>query len=210
LKDPIQTFTTWLPLVLGAFLAVAAARAYGVAWGPVLHWGGELLLVVGILLAAKGISDVRREWTSLPGITGKLRSCWNWTLKQVPLIVRVLHLRPFTKQMTVSVNIAAKVLPSRLDWEDWGAPPSSASQEERLAWLEKRLLSAEEKISGLDSLLYQESVLLRSASWEERVARERAIKDVREGLADLAGGGLRLQAWGVVCLLVGTALTAIW
>jgi hypothetical protein len=29
-------------------------------------------------------------------------------------------------------------------------------------------------------------------------------------LADLAGGGLRLQAWGVACLLAGSIMTAIW
>ena len=29
-------------------------------------------------------------------------------------------------------------------------------------------------------------------------------------MADLAGGGLRLQAWGVACLLAGTIITAIW
>ncbi len=33
---------------------------------------------------------------------------------------------------------------------------------------------------------------------------------IRERMADLAGGGLRLQAWGVACLLAGTVITAIW
>ena len=31
-----------------------------------------------------------------------------------------------------------------------------------------------------------------------------------ERMADLAGGGLKLQAWGVACLLAGTVITAIW
>ena len=37
-----------------------------------LHWSGETLLVTGILMAAKGISDVRRARTKLPG--------WSWPL----------------------------------------------------------------------------------------------------------------------------------
>lgn len=33
---------------------------------------------------------------------------------------------------------------------------------------------------------------------------------IHERMANLAGGGLRLQAWGVACLLAGTIMTAIW
>jgi len=33
---------------------------------------------------------------------------------------------------------------------------------------------------------------------------------IRDRMADLAGGGLRLQVWGVVCLPLGTILTAFW
>ena len=33
---------------------------------------------------------------------------------------------------------------------------------------------------------------------------------IRDRMANLAGGGLKLQAWGVVCLLLGTILTAFW
>jgi hypothetical protein len=53
-----------------AFCAVVVPLAAGVAWARVLHWAGVTLLIIGILLAAKGISDVRREWTRRPGIWG--------------------------------------------------------------------------------------------------------------------------------------------
>jgi hypothetical protein len=33
---------------------------------------------------------------------------------------------------------------------------------------------------------------------------------IHADMADLVGGGLRLQVWGVVCLLLGTILTAFW
>ncbi len=33
---------------------------------------------------------------------------------------------------------------------------------------------------------------------------------MRREMADYIGGGLRLQAWGVTCLLAGTILTAFY
>lgn len=50
----------------------------------------------------------------------------------------------------------------------------------------------------------------RAATEEERTARMAEDQRIRDRMADLAGGGLKLQAWGVVCLLAGTVLTAIW
>jgi hypothetical protein len=37
-----------------------------------------------------------------------------------------------------------------------------------------------------------------------------AIAEVKKDVVDLAGGGLRLQARGVTCLLAGTVLTALY
>lgn len=201
----LQTFIISVPLVLGASLAAIAALAYGVTWKTVLHWSGESLLVIGILFAAKGIMDVRREWTALPGISGRMRGYWNRLLRRIPILARILP--PFTKRVTASVTIGFMAHRPTVGPSDWGTPPSNAGYEERLAWLEARMSSADERIKALDTRIDQE---IPTASYEERAARESDIKVVRESMADLAGGGLRLQAWGVVCLLVGTILTAIW
>jgi hypothetical protein len=48
------------------FCAAVIALVLGLGWKGLLHWTGELLLLGGISLAAKGISDVRREWTGAP------------------------------------------------------------------------------------------------------------------------------------------------
>jgi len=52
-------------------------------------------LGIGILLAAKVIADVRREWTGLPGIAGRMRGHWNRLLKHIPGLVRILQSAAF-------------------------------------------------------------------------------------------------------------------
>lgn len=208
--DPLQEFVTGMPLVLGAFLALAVARACGRTWDSVLHWSGEALLVIGVLLAAKGIADVRREWTALPGIAGKMRGHWNWLLKQISGLARILHLRPFTKKVSVTMRSAFLTHPSQLSPDSWGIPPSNATYDERLAWLETCMSSVGSRINTLDAWIAQEAMDRYAASYEERTAREAETVAIRERMANLAGGGLRLQTWGVVCLLAGTVLTAIW
>ena len=60
-------------LVLVALLAAVIALALGLTLKGLLHWTGELLLLVGIVLAAVDISDVRSEWTRLPDIWGRVQ-----------------------------------------------------------------------------------------------------------------------------------------
>ncbi len=55
-------------VVFFVFYAVVIALVLGLGWKGLLHWTGELLLIIGISLAAKGISDVRREWTGRPDV----------------------------------------------------------------------------------------------------------------------------------------------
>jgi hypothetical protein len=89
-------FICTIMLVLIVLSWVVIARASGLTWKGLLHWTGELLLLIGIGLAAMGISDVRREWTRRPGIRGSVKQksqairvraaarlwvAWNWIVK---------------------------------------------------------------------------------------------------------------------------------
>jgi hypothetical protein len=69
----VSTIVNTIVLIWIAIPAVVLALAAGLSWRHLLHWGGELLLIAGILLAAKGIRDVRRAWTTRPGLWGHLR-----------------------------------------------------------------------------------------------------------------------------------------
>jgi hypothetical protein len=194
--------------------------AVGVTWTRVLHWVGVTLLIIGILLAAKGISDVRREWTQLPGIWGHVRQLaqgastrtaaliwkgWNWVVRQTWLAK--LHLRPHERSVTARADVAmAKASISGTAAVTWGPPPVTGTTEERLAWLENHMADARQQLRTLHALHAQQV----AATDEERAVRVAEDQHIRERMADLAGGGLRLQAWGVVCLLAGTLMTAIW
>lgn len=106
-------------LSLLAVLALVLARAAELPWRGVLHWTGEVLLVVGILLAAKGISDVRREWTGLPGMRGRAAQAmrairlslasWAWErwnrFAEKNWLARRLGLRPRMREVTGSGDI---------------------------------------------------------------------------------------------------------
>jgi len=207
-------------LAFFAFCAIVVPLAAGVAWTRVLHWIGVALLIIGILLAAKGISDVRREWTQLPGIGGQIRQrtegtrvrtaalvrkSWNWVVRET--LLDKLGLRPRERSVTAIAGVAmAKASASGTAEVIWGPPPVAGTTEERLAWLENHMRDARQQLRTLHALHGQEV----AATEEERAVRVSEVQRIRESMADLAGGGLKLQAWGVVCLLAGTLMTAIW
>ena len=82
--------------------------------------------------------------------------------------------------------------------------------EERLDQLESQMREAGEQIGTLNARHEQGVRVRQVVTEEERAARMAEDQRIRERMADLAGGGLKLQAWGVACLLAGTIITAIW
>jgi hypothetical protein len=221
--DPfIGAIVLSLCVVASAVLSLAA----GMTWQRLLHWAGELLLVLGVLLAAKGIRDVRREWTRLPGITKSadlkleivsdravsfLWLSWNRRVQKWPRLAERLHLRIHkTHKHSNDVVVLSGSASVKVE-----APPprvriTGGDTDHRFAQLEKRMAELEDEVSLLDAWRTKEIEARRAETAQERA--ERAVEDerIRKEMADLAGGGLRLQAWGVVCLLVGTILTAFF
>ena len=219
-------FMTPIVLALIALVAAVLALAAGLTWKGLLHWAGELLLIIGIALAATGISDVRREWTQLPGIRGRLRQAartvkahaasfmwagWNRVV-QWAWLARRLHLRAHGKVVygSAALSSASTMTATATVEVGWGVPPANGATEERLAWLEDRMVRAGQQIRTLNTWHDQEVRDRQAATEDERAARMAEDQRIRERMADLAGGGLRLQTWGVACLLAGTLITAIW
>lgn len=182
---------------------------------------------MGIALAAMGISDVRSEWTQLPGIRGRVQqaarafriraasflwACWNRTLAKWPLAARMLRLRAHGKAVSAGVaTVGVKAMAATGTGKvTRGAPPADGTNEERLAWLEGHIAEMSAQIDTLHARHEQEVKDRQDATDQEQAARMVEDHRIRERLADLAGGGLRLQAWGVACLLAGTVMTAIW
>ena len=68
-------------------------------------------------------------------------------------------------------------------------------------------------LAQIDTLYARHEQTVRvwqAAAKEEQAARMAEDQRTRDSIANLAGGGLKLQAWGVACLLAGTVITAIW
>jgi hypothetical protein len=212
-------------LILPTMLTMAgstAARTQGVTGPGILHWAGELLLVLGVILAAKGISDVRREWTSRPGIWGRTREVarpriglararWYRFVGRSRLAQRLhLHLyrgKPVAGSGSVPMS---KMGMTGSGTVGIGSPLTGGTVEERLAWLENRITATWDQVTDL-SLSRQQEIKDREAAVEaECAARVAEDERIRGDIANYAGGGLRLQTWGVVCLLAGTVLTAFW
>jgi hypothetical protein len=218
-SDPfIGAAMVYLFVLAAAVLSLAA----GITWRGLLHWTGELLLILGILLAAKGISDVRREWTMRPGIWGYVENVrgraasmlwarWNRVVRWTWL-ARHLHLRAHGKVVSGQAVLSGEgtMTVSATAHVSFNAAPANATTEERLAWLETRIVEAGRQLGTLNTWHEQEVRDRQAATQEERAARMAEDQRIRDRMADLAGGGLRLQAWGVVCLLLGTILTAFW
>lgn len=160
-------FVGTIVLCLCALAFVVLSLAAGMTWERLLHWTGELLLVIGVLLAAKGISDVRREWTSRPGIWGRIReirahavaflwACWNWIVKWTWL-ARLLHLHPHGKVISGSADLGlGRMTVNATAQVSFDAAPANATVEERLTWLENRLVEAGRQIATLHAWHAQE------------------------------------------------------
>ncbi len=184
----------------------------------ILGWMGGAFQLLGVLLAAKGISDVRQQWTDLPGIwtrvnqvflrfsnniTGLFWKAWNRIAIHFQLPV---HQPP---RVEVSGHSESTIGGSGQGSVTRPAAPSSGTTDERLAWLEAQMGSTQEEIDSMGARLTAEAQARGAGDQEERLARSTAVENGRQALANLAGGGLRLQAWGVSLLLLGIILTTI-
>jgi hypothetical protein len=85
----------------------------------------------------------------------------------------------------------------------------SGARDERMRQ-EEQSRRARERSVGLDILVPPEPGDPELAIVVEVEPRQPAGGGMRGSIATLAGGGMRLQAWGVACLVVGTILTAVW
>jgi len=220
-------FMGTIGLALVMLPAAVIAVDLGLTWEGLLHWTGELLLIIGIALAAKGISDVRREWTQLPGAWGSARQealrirgraasflwlRWNRALERWPVLARRLRLRVHVTHVHLR-DVAVALDAANVSI---GAPPGRVlvsgdlTLEARLDQLEQLMADALAQLDALTASHKREIMDRHAGADRERAERTAEARAIRDRMATLAGGGRRLQAWGVACLLAGTIMTAIW
>lgn len=194
------------------FVTVIVALSAGMPWKRLLHWAGAVLLVAGIVLAARGISDVRREWTTRPGWVAVTRTrfwlAWNWFARSSAMRVLRVPQHQFAP-VQISATSAIRLNAQAVLTATW-VPPAGASYKARIEWLEERMTQASERFNEVEAAQRKETGDSAAGLQREQAARESAIAEVKKNVVDLAGGGLRLQAWSVACLIAGTILTAIY
>ncbi len=218
-------FMGTIVLCLFALAFAVTGLAAGMTWERLVHWTGGLLLISGVLLAAKGISDVRREWTGLPGITKSVmlryRSvsgpvvsflwlCWNRRLEGWPWLARLGLRIHQTHVHGDDVSVGLDTAQVRVEARPVRPVVTDGDTEQRLAQLEKRLAELEIELDAHSTLHRREIEDRQAETAQEKAERMAGDQGNRDRMADIAGGGLKLQAWAVVCLLLGTILTAFW
>lgn len=179
--DPFMAAIMSLLITL---LWVVLARAAGLGWKGVLHWTGELLLIIGILLAAMGISDVRREWTGRPGFWGSINQKahafgvraasflwvrWNRAVEKWPRLAKWLHLRiHLTHVHSRDAMVLAETAMAAAAVPSVRVSVSGNTVEERLDQLEMRVREANQQISFLNAWHTREVRDRQAATEEER------------------------------------------
>lgn len=126
--------------------------------GRLLHWTGELLLISGVLPAAKGISDVRREWTRLPvfeksvilrgrsardSVVSFLWLCWNRRLEAWPWLARLGLRIHHTHIHGEDVIVSAEAAQARAEARVGRVVITGGETDQRLAQLEKRGMTSQ-------------------------------------------------------------------
>ncbi len=85
----------------------------------------------------------------------------------------------------------------------------SGARDERMRQ-EEQFRRARERSVGLDILVPQEAAATEVAIEVDLDPQQPVGGGVRASIASVASGALRLQWWGVACLIAGTILTAVW
>lgn len=85
----------------------------------------------------------------------------------------------------------------------------SGARDERMR-LEDQIRRAQERPVVVEVLELPDAVVVAGTIPAEPRSGGTVGGGLRAGVATIASGGMRLQWWGVACLIVGTILTAAW
>ena len=186
-----------LALVIGSFLSTRCE-------GHIRTAGGALELL-GLLSVALGMSRLRQAFDMkamlaeiADDLAGSMRSCWKW------IRINVFRRPPPPQTLTVDSAMAG-----------WGALSVKLTStlapgqtvERWLEHLERLAVELQDTVGRLEDALQKEVEERTRAISREREAREIASVDLELRVKDVAVGGLRLEAVGLMWLLGGIALT---
>jgi hypothetical protein len=186
----------WLAIG-GLLVAFGLGAALGKTSQTSILYAGTLLQFFGLVLVAKGLSDVRREFDR-PSFFARLRS---W-LTQVATAFRA----PQTISLTASAAIAFAGAGSATLGR---ARNANATVEERVAVLEADLEALRTEHTKHVARFSSEVSRLGTDLKSELQARTSADTALRSKIEAFAVGGLHLEAVGLIWLSVGILASSV-
>jgi len=196
--------------VIGVFLSSGGlAIVASTTLSDFLRYWGLALQLAGFVTVAWGLVELRQRFSDLPGLVALLQRRLRHAGVRAAAFGRKIFRRP-RHQVVHAGDIASSV-----DFGDAtvtvtdGPLGADLPVEERLAWLDQRTRQLREDFNRLQREIGAEAHTRKLADAEESAARTSAIGDVDRRLADLAVGGLTMEAWGVAMFVIGTILGAL-
>lgn len=166
--------------------------------------GGSLQLL-GIVLVAKGIADLRRDFGLPSSLSEILAETREGARAAGHVLARLVGRRPTVTTVT-GVGASASLGISVKGRGTVRSGPG-ASLSERVSLIEQIVDSLENSVWRLEDTVAQQQESHGHLLEAERIARERADAEVASRVTDFAIGGVRLETIGLIWLTVGTLLS---
>ena len=166
------------------------------------RWLGLVLQLAGYATVARGIVNLRRQYSDRPGAIRTARSTANrW------------YRRAFRRQRNQTIELSGtgsvSVTGRPTLTQTFAAPDRTAPLDERLTELERQVRHLEQRHNHLTGSFADEVARRDAALAAEKEAREQLDASFRQDLRNLASGGLRTEAYGVAAIMIGTILTTV-
>lgn len=200
--------------------AALAAPSWSVALDTAIRYFGWAAEWTGLFILAHGLSETRRAFAPerlsfLEQVQGTTRS-WLRTLRR--RLANLWHRlrwpgrsRP-PHNITLSVSDSANAVDSVGSLVLRQTLPSvveGADLDQRVGALEGQLRQIEGRLHNTLEALQAEAASRGEGDRDERAARDEAMAHLEVRIHDLAAGGLRIEAWGLAFLVVGSVCTAV-
>ncbi len=164
---------------------------------------GGLYQIAGILCAATGIAQTRQAWSQVPGIAGTSKRLMETFIRAICLTFLRLFPR-FKKTHTAepgSAMTGASGGIGALDATVSHQVPEDISG--RVRWLLSHVQSLTTQVSSLEEQLREGKANLAGAIDDTHDRLSGLESRTTSQVTSLATGGLRLQSWGVLFLVLG-------
>jgi hypothetical protein len=169
---------------------------------------GGAFQVTGISFAAFGIHKLRKSWTKLPGLYGRSKKLMKTTHRAVgSFLRRVFHRRQQTVPAYFSGTVSGEFGVSGTATVTRVPRPEPVN--EQLEWFAGRLGDLTLEVENLQADFLDSKGRLEQVDRQTKAEFVRIDQDFRSSLTELAAGGLQIQTWGVLFLIIGTMLS-VW